>query len=312
MKNLFKTLITVITVVCMLASMTAFAASQTTVTTYNSDTSVNVATTVSGVAADVIVTYLVADDADDDNVADADEIKYINQATANGTDDVEFNYAIKGEGWSAGNAIADVKFGSNNADVAAALNDDQVLFKGIEFVVKDEAGNPVEAGAELDQAYFVGKGDFNEEVVINALPGYEIKSIKIGGVEADATLAAHKVGYEQKVEVVVAQIKDTTVYLFEEAAATDGLKVFDKKTGDELNVLTGVGYYVGGPVDSAAIVFDGIDIDGAHADYTYEATVGNEVSGYFAVQLAQKDAFAEGAKATCAHVTKDGVTVESK
>jgi hypothetical protein len=314
MKNLFKTLITVITVVCMLSSMTAFAASQTTITKYGSDTSVNVVTTVTGVAADVIVTYLVADDVDDDNVADANEIKYINQATANGTDDVEFSYAIKGEGWNAGKAIADVKFGSDNADVAGALNDDAVLFDDIEFVVTDEQGNAVEAAAELDKAYYIGKGDARNDVVISALPGYEIVSIKIGGETVDKSLSAHTVAYDQKVEVVVKQIKDTTVYLFTDATVTDGYEVYDQKSGDKLNVLTGIGYYVGGPVDNAAIVFDGIDIDGAHADYTYDAADVDKdaVSGYFAVQLAQKDAFAEDAKATCAHVTVGEDVVESK
>lgn len=314
MKNLFKTLITVITVVCMLASMTAFAANQTTVTKYNSNTSVNVVTTVSGVAKDAIVTYLVAKDTNTNGVADAGEIKYINQATSDGSD-IEFSYAITGEGWSAGNAIADVKFGSNNADVAAALKDDVVIYDDIEFVVKDKYGNVlINDGAELVEEYYIGKGQ-SINATIEELPGYVIKSITIGGVAVDATVKAHNVAYGQKVEVVVEPITDTTVYLFEEATATDGLKVYDKKSGDELHVLTGIGYYVGvedGKVDSAAIVFDGIDIDGAHPNYTYEATVGGGVSGYFAVQLAQKEAFAEGAKATCAHVTVGGKLVESK
>ena len=315
MKNLFKTLITVITVVCMLSSMTAFAATQTTVTTYNSDTSVNVLTTVSGIAADTIVTYLVADDVNNNKTADAGEIKYINQATANGTDAIKFGYAIAGEHWAAGKAIADVKFGSDDAAVAGELNDDVVMFKGIEFIVKNTDGAEVKYAAELSEADFIGKGDYDDNAVITALPGFDIVSVKIGDVTyADGTekplQSAYKIGYEEKVEVTVSAITTTKVYLFE-GEATDGYDVYDSKTGLKLEVITGIGYYVGGPVQSAAIVFEGIDVDGAHDDYTYDAVVGDEVSGYFAVQLAQADAFPVDAKATCAHVVANGELVES-
>lgn len=303
MKNLFKTLITVLTVVCMLSSMTAFAASQATVTTYNSDTSVNVATTVSGVAADVIVTYLVANDANENGVADADEIKYINQATSTGAA-IPFNYAITGEGWSAGNTIAAVQFGSNDADTASALNDDSVLYDEIPFSVN------IAGGAEISYEK-IGKGDVYTDVVIKALPGYTLTALKIGDVDQDTTVGTYTVAYGQAVSATVEAITDTTVYLFEDATVADGYEIYDQND-NKLNVVTGIGYYVGGPVDSAAIEFDGIDIDGAHENYTYEATVGSEASGYFAVQLAQAEAFAEGAKATNAIVVKGENTVEAK
>lgn len=313
MKNLFKTLITVITVVCMLASMTAFAASQTTVTKYNSNTSVNVVTTVSGVAKDAIVTYLVAKDTNTNGVADAGEIKYINQATSDGSD-IEFSYAITGEGWSAGNAIADVKFGSNNAEVAADLAaDDEVIYDDIEFVVKDKGGNVlINDGAELVEEYYIGKGQ-SINATIEELPGYVIKSITIDGKPVDETVSTHKVAYNQKVEVVVEPISDTTVYLFTDATVTDGFEVYDAKKNEKLSVVTGIGYYVGGPVDSAEIKFEGCNIDGEHPDFKYVAADVDKgaKSGYFAVQLASANA-ADLKPATEACVVVNGQHIPSK
>ena len=310
MKKLFKTLITVITVVCMLSSMTALAASQSTVTKYGSTTNVNVETTVSGIAQDVIVTYLVAKDANENGTADADEIKYINQATSDGSD-ITFSYAITGGAWEAEKTIADVQFGSNDADTAAALNDDVVVFDDIEFIVKDAEGNAVAEAAEISKSA-IGKGDVYTDVVISALPGYTISSIKIGGVLVDETLAAHTVKYGDTVEVVVAAIEDTTVYFFNDATVADGLEIYDQDD-NKLFVKTGIGYYVGGPVDSAAIVFDGCNIDGEHANFTYAAAdVDKEAkSAYFAVQLASANE-ADLAPATKAIVTVGEDVVESK
>lgn len=302
MKNLFKTLITVIIVVCMLSSMAAFAATQTTVTKYGSDTNVDVVTTVTGVAENVIVTYLVAD-SEDATIA-ADEIKYINQATSNGTDDITFSYAITGT-MSAGNTIADVQFGSNDADTAAALADDEVIFDEIPFTVN------IPDSAEISHEK-IGKGDVYTNVVIKALPGYRLTALKIGDVDQDTTVGTYTVAYGKAVSATVEAITDPTVYLFTDATVEDGLEIYDQDD-NKLYVKTGIGYYVGGPVDSAAIVFDGCNIDGEHPDFTYAAAdVDKEAnSAYFAVQLASVNE-ADLAPATKAIVVKDGSPVESK
>ncbi len=295
MKNLFKTLITVITVVCMLCSMTAFAATQTTVTSYVSDTSVNVVSTVSGVAKDVIVTYLASNSAD--ATIDANEIKYINQKTSDGENDVVFSYAISDvEGWEAKDVISTVQYGSS---AELDIEDDQILFDEIPFSVTC-------GGAAVDGAYLsvtkIGKGD-TVEVNITPELGYEIDTVTIGGDVADTTVGTYEVAYGDEVVVTVKEVTSTKVYLFDDVVANDGLDIYYGDT--KLNVLTGVACFVGGPVESASIVFDGVNVDGAHHDYTYAAADVTGNAGYFAVQLAQEDAFADGAKATDAIVTTE-------
>lgn len=313
MKNLFKTLITVLTVVCMLSSMTAFAASQTTVTTYNSDTSVNVATTVSGVAADVIVTYLVANDANENGVADADEIKYINQATSDGSN-IPFNYAITGEGWTAGTTIAAVKFGSNNADTATDLNKDNsvVAYHNIPFSVVDANGDAVEEAAEIS-ATKIGE-NYTGSYTISALPGYEITKVVIGEEEAVGTEGAYTISEGQSVVVTVAPINGLKVYLFKDATVTDDYKVYDAKTDAELTVVSGVGFYTGS-AEKAQIKFAkadaAFDIDGEHAEGIYDAVV-NGASSYFAVQLAADDATLDGVSAVQTIAVKGADTVTAE
>ena len=312
MKILFKTLITVLTVVCMLSSMTAFAASQTTVTKYNNDASVNVISTVTDVAAHVIVTYIAASDANGNDTFDAGEIKYINQKTSDGSA-MTFEYAVKGEGWTAGNTITDVQYGSSDATVASQLEKDIIAYYDIVYSVVDAEGNTVNEAAEI-----VGKigedwtGDYN----IKALPGYEVTEVKINDVVKGDSEGAYTITEGDKVVITVAPIEGLKVYLFKDATVADNYKVYDAKTDEELSVVSGVGFYTGS-AEKAQIKFansEGVafDIDEAHADGIYDAVPSGEASGYFAVQLAADAATLDGVSAVQAIAVKGANTVTAE
>ena len=307
MKKLFKTLVTVITVMSMLlVATTAFAASAGTVTQYNEDNNVTVTSTITGVAADTIVTYIAAVDADD-NGYDASEIKYINQATSDGSD-ITFSYSLTGSDWTSGATITEVKYGSDDSEVAAALNTadttNDVLYDDIDVTVTVN-------GAATSDAYTnyvtlspskIGNAD-EEDVAIEAVAGYEIASITIGDVAQTATsfVSTYKVAYGQEVVVDVKPGDGVNVYLLD-AEVTDGLTVYDASTDQALEVVTGVGYYTGS-VKTVGIQFGTYDIDGAHDDGKYEAVLkdASAQAGYFAVQLAGTDM--TGVAATAAYAT---------
>lgn len=308
MKNLLK-IVTVITVICMLFTCTtAFAATQTTVTTYNTDTSVNVVSTVNDVASGTMVTYLAAKDANGDSTVQESEIKYIDQQTSDGKPMV-FSYSLTaptGTTWAPSEVVSNVKYGSNDSDVAAALGNDTVKYVGINFTVTGTQNG--DEGATLNTTY-IGKGE-TKSVTVTPQDGYEIKSITVDNTPVAEGTYTFDVSYNQEVVVTVEMISGTHVYLYTDATVADGYEIYDTKTDAKLNVVTGIGYYVGGPVEKAYIVFDGCDIDGGHNNYKYEAVVGKDASGYFAVQLADADP-SKLKTATKAIVETKDQTVES-
>lgn len=319
MKNLFKTLITVITVVCMLTSMTAFAATATanTVTKYNAANNVTVTSTVSDVETGKTVTYLAAQDTNGTAGIQADEIKFIDQKTSEGSP-LTFSYSIDNGStdWQAGTTITQVKYGSDDATVAATLNNDatsDVKFNGITVSVNDgEATTEYQDYVTLTPSV-IGNGDTKVDVAIEAVPGYEITSIKIGDAEAitdTAIIGSFQVDYNETIAIDVEAIDGIKVYLLN-AEVTDGLTVYDEKTNQPLEVVTGVGYFTGNAA-KVGIQFSK-DIDGAHSEGYYDAVKPDGNAGYFAVQLA-------GTKADMTDVTvqkayaenADGVKTLSK
>ncbi len=312
MKNLFKTLITVITVVCMLVTCTtAFAAATAnTVTQYLGDTNVKVTSTISGVAPGTMVTYLAGVDGNDEGTTlDAYEIKYINQYTSDGSN-IPVEYSITGDGWTAGTQITEVKYGSSDVAVAGELNAEDatndVFYDDIDVAVTvngEAAPNDYTNYVTITPAK-IGNAD-EVDVAFAANAGYQITSININSVDVGTSTLTHKVAYGQKVVVGVAPVGTVKVYLLN-AEATDGLKVYDSKTDMELSVVTGVGYYTGS-VKEVGIDFGDTNIDGAHIDGKYEAVLedSNAQAGYFAVQLAGADM--KGVEATAAYaVDADG------
>ena len=293
---------------------TAFAASQTTVTTYNTDTSVSVVSTVTGVPKDTMVTYLASKENNLTEGIQEDEIMYIDQQTSDGTTPMKFSYSLTaptGTTWPAREVISEVKYGSNDSTVATALSAPAIVeYYGIEFTV--EGAKPGDVGATLSADY-IGQGE-SKEVTVTVEDGYEIESITVGGDEVPAGTSTFNVLSNQAVVVVTVKPKDgTSVYLYTDVTAADGLEVYDTKTNTKLNVVTGIGYYVGGPVDSAAIQFGDYDIDGGHDDGVYAAADvdRNATSCYFAVQLASADSLKD-VSATKAIVYKNDLPVESK
>ncbi len=290
MKNLFKTLITVITVVCMLVTCTtAFAATANTVTQYNAANNVTVISTVSDVASGTVVTYLAAQDTNATEGIEADEIKFIDQKTSDGQP-MTFKYSIDNGNtdWTPGTTITQVKYGSGNAAVSAALNNDatkDVKFSNITVSVKGKVTEDYETYVTLTPSV-IGNGDTDVDVAIEAASGYEIKSIKIGDADEvtdTAIIGSFKVDYNETIEIEVEEITGIKVYLLD-AEVTDGLTVYDEKTNQPLEVVTGVGYFTGNAA-KVGIQFSK-DIDGAHSEGYYEAVKPDGNAGYFAVQLA--------------------------
>ena len=318
MKNLFKTLITVITVVCMLVTCTtAFAAATAnTVTQYLGDSSVKVTSTISGVASGTMVTYLAGVDGNDEGTTlDAYEIKYINQYTSDGSD-IPVEYSITGNGWTAGTQITEVKYGSDNSTVATELNaadtTNDVLYDDIDITVTvngDAAPNDYTNYVTVAPAK-IGNAD-EVDVAFAANAGYQITSIKINNVDVGTSTLTHKVAYNQPVVVDVEPIDSVKVYLLN-AEVTDGLKVYDATTSQELTVVTGVGYYTGS-VKEVGIDFGDTNIDGEHEDGKYEAVLENATAqaGYFAVQLAGTDMTGVAATAAYAIDANDAEVVSA-
>ncbi len=303
MKNMFKTFIAVITVVCMLVTCTtAFAATASTVTQYNADNNVTVTSTVSDVAEDTIVTYLAAQDTNGQAGIQSDEIKYINQKTSEGTT-MTFSYSIDNGStdWTAGNTITQVKYGSNDAAVATALNNDattDIKFKNITVYVNGGAATTKYEDYVTLTPSAIGNADTDVDVAIAALAGYEIISIKVGNAAPVNDTTTVKVDYNESIEIEVKPIEGVKVYLLD-AEVTDGLTVYDQNTNEPLTVATGVGFYAGN-AKNVGIKFNK-DIDGAHAEGLYEAVKDGEYSGYFAVQLAGTQEDMNGVVATNAY-----------
>lgn len=112
--NLLKTVAVIAIAVAMLATtVTSFAATASTVTTYNEGSEkLHVKSTVSGVDAGVMVTYLATKEG---TVNQKDDIVYIGQETSTGADitfDYDALYATS----------AKILYGSDNSEVATGLN----------------------------------------------------------------------------------------------------------------------------------------------------------------------------------------------
>jgi hypothetical protein len=305
--NLLKTVAVIAIAVAMLAtSVTSFAATASTVTTYNEGTSkLHVVSTVSDVDAGVMVTYLATKKG---SVSSNEDIVYIGQETAAGSP-IVFSYDAP----SAAITSAKLLYGSNLSDVATALNGDpnnEVSVAGVTVtgtpegtvitvtdsqtpgVVTDKLGNNEEGSIEIDLPDF-----------------YELKSVKVdGNVIEDVTTNAFPV--KGGSEVVV-----ECVYIATSKVELDGAKEYFVQEIGEGDVTldtvglvckingTGTGYTYGVYAEKSDGTAFELEVGGAvEGEETpleagfYPAVINAEDGGYYAVQLAAEEGALNGVK----------------
>ncbi len=191
--NLLKSVAAAATASALLFStVTSFAdttPSATTVTTYSKGT-VSVNSTISGVAAGTMVTYLASKKADG-TVENSNDILYIGQKTSDGNA-ITFNYNLpKSVTPTAGNVLAKVKYGANNETTARELNKDistEVKY-GELTIVKNNCDITINGVKLTDNTKpAIGNGD-TVEVGIAPVSGYEIKEVSLDTFEKDDAVA---------------------------------------------------------------------------------------------------------------------------
>ena len=214
--NLLKSVAAAATASALLFStVTSFAAATaTTVTTYSGST-VSVSSTITGVAANTMVTYLASANSDG-SVSKSGDILYIGQKTSDGSNAITFNYNLPSSVTAtAGNVLAKVKYGASDKDTAKALNSDastEVKY-GTLTIVKNNCDISVNGTTLTEETTpSIGNG---ETVVFGIEPstGYEVKEVYLDGTpKTDVSDNKVSVKYSSKdMELVVicgAVVKD--------------------------------------------------------------------------------------------------------
>ena len=183
--NLLKSVAAAATASALLFStVTSFAdtPSATTVTTYSGST-VSVSSTITGVAANTMVTYLASAKANG-SVESSDDILYIGQKTSDGSNAITFNYNLPSTVTAtAGNVLAKVKYGASDEDTAKALNSDAAteVKYGALAITKNNCTIKIGDTALTDNTTAtVGNGG-SVTVSFEADPGYAVKEVYLNG-----------------------------------------------------------------------------------------------------------------------------------
>ena len=168
-KRIFKVASALALTVALLVSsaVVSFAANYTTTTKYLNQNTIEVTSTASGLEEGDMATYV----AYNDTFSEANAV-YIDQATANGTDDVTFKYQTNSD-----NVKATVKFGGSKEEAAQ-----DATFTGYAVnVTVDGADAGVVRVPEVD-------ADYDSEYLAREIPvaieaGKAVKSVKVNGEE---------------------------------------------------------------------------------------------------------------------------------
>lgn len=175
-KRIFKVASALALTVALLVSsgVVSFAANYTTTTTYLDQNTIEVVSTATGLSEGDMATY-VAYNNDGFNEANA---VYIDQATANGTDDVTFKYQT-----SSDNVKATVKFGGSTETSAQ-----DATFEGWTITVQVDDGEAVEKKVAKKAADYADEYLVREiEAVVPA--GKAINAVKLNGADIDVWYA---------------------------------------------------------------------------------------------------------------------------
>lgn len=187
--NLLKSVAAAATASALLFStVTSFAATATTVTTYSGST-VSVSSTITGVAANTMVTYLASANSDG-SVSKSGDILYIGQKTSDGSNAITFNYNLPSSVTAtAGNVLAKVKYGASDETTAGLLNADastEVKYGALAITKNNCTIKIGETVLTDNTTATVGNGG-SVTVSFEADTGYAVKEVYLNGeLNADA------------------------------------------------------------------------------------------------------------------------------
>lgn len=184
--NLLKSVAAAATASALLFStVTSFAATANTVTKYNNDGTINIASTINGVASGTMVTYLASKNG---SVATAEDIVYIGQQTADGTTPIRFVYNTK-----SGVTQAEVKYGASDTATANDLNtSDTHKSAKVGNVTATAIG-----GCHITESDIkVGNGG-TATVHVTLDTGYEIVEAYVNGVASETLGTTYEIPYAE-------------------------------------------------------------------------------------------------------------------
>ncbi len=196
--NLLKSVAAAATASALLFStVTSFAAATaTTVTTYDSEGTVSVTSTITEAEKGKMITYL-ASSGEDGAVNVASDIKYIGQQTVPENGVVTFSYKISGKDVTAKKTIATVRYGSDDATTAGNLNKDAA--KTVVYGALTVSKTNCEVTVDKTN---IGNGD-SAEVTVVPKDGYEMKMVSINGAELSDNMATtYTVPYAENMEFI--------------------------------------------------------------------------------------------------------------
>lgn len=286
--NLLKSVATVATASALLFStVTSFAATATTVTTYKDNGKVGVTSTITGATAGKMITYLASYKVDG-SVEKAGDIAYIGQQTVPDSGNVTFSYDITKEGMTPDSVIAKVKYGSDDAVTATALNKDETseVKYGALTITKNNCSIQI-GGVKVTETNDVkiGNGE-TVDVTIEPDDKYAINEIYINGEKYSGAASTVQVEYDavgtDLVVICGAVTNDTT----------SAVKVKDCNETVEGKTMKGIVCHgsVAKETDNSNVKFGVVAKEGNNyfnmegiVDGFYEAEVTGD--GFYAVQL---------------------------
>ena len=187
--NLLKSVAAAATASALLFStVTSFAATAKTVTTYNTDGTVGVTSTIGGATKGKMITYL-ASSGENGAVNTSTDIKYIGQQTVPESGKVTFSYKISGDDVAAKKTIATVRYGSDDATTATELKATDLT----NVVKYDNLTIKTYGCTATPNVATVGNGNFVEINVVEE-QGYKLDEVWVNGVaESDITPRTYRV-----------------------------------------------------------------------------------------------------------------------
>lgn len=209
-KRIFKVASALALTVALLVSsaVVSFAASYTTTTKYLNQNTIEVTSTASGLAEGVMATYVAYNN---DGFTEANAV-YIDQATANGTDDVTFVYQTNSD-----NVKATVKFGGSTETEAQ-----DATKKGYAVnVTVDGVDAGIVTVPEVDEAYPEG------EYLAREIP-----------VALDTTKAVADIKVNNEI-VEAWYVKDGAVVIFSNVILDDATVAITTKSVEDTTVVLG-------------------------------------------------------------------------
>lgn len=272
--NLLKSVAAAATASALLFStVTSFAAATAnTVTTYNNDGTINIASTINGVASGTMVTYLASKNG---SVATAKDIVYIGQQTADGTTPIRFVYNTK-----SGVTQAEVKYGASDTATANDLNNSDTHKSA---KVGNVTATPIGGCHITESDIKVGNGG-TATVNVTLDPGYEIVEAYVNGDPAPTLGTTYQIPYADNMtfDVIAGAVSSN--------GSTNAVKVMNTEIAGGVGIVCHKYVPDGSTAEFGVYAeLDGVpyNMDSSISDGFYAAAdnVSGTETSYYAVQL---------------------------